>query len=296
MQSPKLHLCVIDAQNDFCSSGAGNLPHRGALYVENAEQEANCVAAMIRRLGSRISSIHASLDSHQYNDCSHHVRWRTADGRVPDPFTIVWHNDIVSGKYHLSTSIAEWNGVEIPAGQWALDYTAELEKSGRMPLCLWPVHCQIGSWGHNLYEPVAIAFNDWCAETGKLIDFQIKGQCAWTENYSAIRADVVDPGCPETGLNIKFLQSLQQADEIAWVGWAGSHCLRFTALDAINHFGPGANAIARKSVFFEDASAAVPDIPGSTVKFSDLRRQFLDEVVARGALLTTTLKYNPRHQ
>ena len=228
MPAQKLHLCVIDAQNDFCSSGQSGASRRGSLYVENAEPEANAVAAMINRLGSRISTIHASLDSHQFNDCSHHVRWRTAEGQIPAPFTIVSHLDISQGKYNPSSSQAEWNGMEISSKTWAENYTAELEKSGRMPLCLWPVHCLIGSWGHNLFEPIAIAFNDWCAKTGNLIDFQMKGQCAWTEHYSAIRADVVDPGRPDTGLNTAFLQNLEKADQIAWVGWAGSHCLRFT--------------------------------------------------------------------
>lgn len=292
MSTRQLHLCVIDAQNDFCSSGLES-GRRGALYVENAGLEANLVAKMIDRLGSRISAIHASLDSHHYNDCSHNVRWRTAEGLTPEPFTIVSHDDIKDGRYHPDCEKAEWNSTEISSRNWALQYTRELEISGRMPLCLWPVHCLIGTWGHNLYESVAVAFQRWCAITGKLIDFQIKGQCAWTEHYSAIKADVVDPGRPDTAPNISFLNELEKADQIAWVGWAGSHCLRFTAIDAINHFGPGSNAIARKSVFFEDASAAVPDIPGSSVRFSDLRRQFLDEVVSRGATLTTTANFNP---
>ncbi|MFM7317725.1 MAG: hypothetical protein ACKO5E_12335, partial [bacterium] len=290
--SPRLHLCMIDAQNDFCSSGVDS-GRRGSLYVENAEQEANLVAKMIDRLGSRISAIHASLDSHHYNDCSHNVRWRTAEGKTPDPFTIVSYEDVKNGLFQPACAMAEWNSAEIPAREWALQYTRGLETAGRMPLCLWPVHCLIGTWGHNLFELVAIALNRWCETTGNLIDFQMKGECAWTEHYSAIRADVVDPGRPDTSHNIAFLNELEKADQIAWVGWAGSHCLRFTALDAINHFGPGSNAIARKSIFFEDASAAVPDIPGSSVKFSDLRRQFLDEVVSRGALLTTTNAFHP---
>lgn len=293
MKTKQLHLCIIDAQNDFCASGHEKQGRRGSLFVENADHESKLLASLIDRLGNAIQKIHATLDSHQYNDCAHHVAWRTADNQIPDPFTIVTHQDILASKYSPAAKTAIWGGIEIPAVNWALQYTKALEENGRMPLCLWPVHCQIGSWGQNLVEPIANATNRWCALTNKTIDFYHKGQCQWTEHYSAIRADVVDPALPETNFNLTFLNQLKTADQIAWAGWAGSHCLRFTALDAINYFGPGANEIARKSVFFEDASAAVPDIPGAALKFSDLRRQFLEEVSARGAMVTTTANFNP---
>ena len=293
MKTKQLHLCVIDAQNDFCASGAERDGHRGALFVEKADHEAKALASLIERLGNGIDKIHVTLDSHQYNDCAHHVAWRNEHNEIPEPFSIITHQDILSGKYRPAADFAEWGGIRIPSMTWALQYTKSLEENGRMPLCLWPVHCQIGTWGQNLVEPVATALNRWCALTNKTIDFYHKGQCQWTEHYSAIRADVVDPALPETNFNMAFLNQLKEANKIAWAGWAGSHCLRFTALDAINYFGPGSNEISRKSVFFEDASAAVPDIPGASVKFSDLRRKFLDEVSARGATVTTTTRFNP---
>lgn len=288
-----LLLCVIDAQNDFCAYSKEEGRRRGSLYVDQAEDEALRLARMIHRLGSRIQSIHATLDTHHRNDISHNVAWRTADGQIPAPFTIVSRNDIMNGRLRPAAETAEYNGRKINSLEWSLNYTAELEASDRFQLCLWPVHCQIGTWGHNLVEPVGKAFDAWCDQTSGLVEFHWKGQWPWSEHYSAIRAEVPDPYRPETGLNEAFLNALLEADRILWAGWAGSHCLRFTALDAINACGPGKNTISEKSVFFHDASAAVADIPEASVKFSELRRAFLEEVESRGAILTRTDQFRP---
>ncbi|MFM1802109.1 MAG: hypothetical protein RJA81_1461, partial [Planctomycetota bacterium] len=236
---------------------------------------------------------HATLDTHHRNDISHNVAWRTGDGLIPAPFTIVSRDDILLGRLRPAAETAEHKGRKIRSLDWALAYTAELEASQRFQLCLWPVHCQIGTWGHNLVDPVSKAFDAWCDQTSGLVNFHWKGQWPWSEHYSAMRAEVPDPHRPETCLNEPFLNALLEADRILWAGWAGSHCLRFTALDAINACGPGKNTISEKSVFFHDASAPVADIPEAGVKFSDQRRAFLDEVQSRGATLTTTDQFMP---
>lgn len=296
----RIDLFVIDGQNDFCASGnepdgyptpAGG-KQRGALFVEGADKEAALVGGMISRLQGRIAKIHATLDSHHRNDGSHNISWKGPDGASPPPFTIVTHQDVADQKWVPRFSIGLWEGKAIPSLQWALKYTKALETSGRCPLCLWPPHCQIGTWGQGIYHPLQKAYDEWCAATNQWIDFISKGHWPWTEHYSGLRADVPDPTRPETQMNVAVVQDAFEADQIAWTGWAGSHCLRWTALDAANYFGTtGENEFLKKSVFFEDASAAVPDIPGAPVKFSEWRREFLDEVSKRGATITTTDKF-----
>ena len=302
----RVDLFVVDGQNDFCASGTedNSFPwpaggkRRGSLFVEGADKEANAVAEMIKRLKTngpsshKISKIHATLDSHHRNDCSHNESWKDSQGNSPPPFTIVSNADVLAQKYIPRFSTGIWQGKPIPSYQWAVKYTAALEAGGRSLLCLWPIHCEIGKWGSNVYHPLAMAYDEWCKETGNWIDFITKGAWPWTEHYSAIKADVEDPTRPETQLNAGVVNQAFEADIIAWTGWAGSHCLRWTALDAANVFGKtGPNKFLEKSVFFEDASAAVPDIPGSPVKFSEWRKEFLDEVVKRGAKVTTTKEF-----
>jgi nicotinamidase/pyrazinamidase len=302
----RIDMFIIDGENDFCASGdepndwpwpAGG-PRRGALYVEGANKEAVAVATMLDRLadknlptGHKISKLHSTLDAHHRNDGSHNVAWKGRDGIEPPPFTIVSHDDVLAHKWVPRFSVGLWEGKVIPSYQWALNYTAALAKNGRAPLCLWPVHCEIGTWGSCVYHPLMEAYNRWCAITNGWVDWITKGQFPWSEHYSAMRADVPDPTRPETQMNVGVINDAMQADVIVWCGWAGSHCLRWTALDAVNYFGVGNNEFIKKSVFLEDASASVGDIPGAPYKFTDWRKQFLDEVAQRGGVVTTTTKF-----
>jgi nicotinamidase-related amidase len=307
----RVDLFVIDGENDFCASGTEpqDWPwpvggrRRGSLFVEGADKEAVLVADMIKRLkdskvpsGHRISKIHATLDAHHRNDGSHNTAWKDSSGACPPPFTVVTHADVVQQKYVPRFAIGVFEGKTMPSYQWALKYTEALEKHGRCPLCLWPPHCEIGTWGGSIYHPLQMAYDDWCAATNGWIDFISKGHWPFTEHYSAMRADVPDPTRPETQLNVGVIQDAAEADIVAWTGWAGSHCLRWTALDAVNYFGQGQNDFIKKSVFFTDASAAVPNIPNPTnnpaiPKFSDWRQEFLDEVQKRGGQITTTKEF-----
>lgn len=301
----RVDLFVIDGQNDFCASGnehqnltaqqaqewayAGR--RKGSLFVEKADVEGVLVANMIKRLGGKISKIHATLDSHHRLDGSHNIAWKGRDGASPPPFTIVTNQDVRNQLWIPRFGLGVWEGKAIPSYQWALNYTEALEVNGRSPLCLWPVHCEIGTWGNNIYQPLREAYDAWCETNNGWIDYISKGHWVWTEHYSAMKADVPDPTRPETQLNVDVIKDASQADLVLWTGWAGSHCLRWTALDAVNYFGQGSNPFIAKSVFFEDASASVPDIPGAPFKFTDWRKEFLDEVSKRGATITTTDKF-----
>lgn len=301
----RIDLFVVDGQNDFCASGeepadwpramAGH--RRGALFIEGADSEAVAVANMIRRLkdnkppsGHRITKIHASLDSHHRNDGSHNIAWKGPDGAPPPPFTIVWHDDVKCRRWVPRFSIGIWQGKAVASFDWALKYTEALESGGRSPLCLWPVHCEIQTLGCCVYHPLQIAYDDWCETTNGWIDWIIKGQWPWSEHYSALRADVPDSTRPETLLNVELLQDMQDADVIAWAGRAGSHCLRWTALDAVNYFGKGNNHFVNKCVFFADASAPVPNPPNGP-DFAQWRREFLNEMLNRGATVMKTTEF-----
>jgi len=306
--SKRVDLFIIDGQNDFCASGTepkdwpwpSGVPQTGALFVGGADKEAVLVANMIDRLSadrsSKISKIHASLDSHHYLDGSHNIAWRTRDGSPPPPFTTVTPEMVRSQECIPRFSIGVFEGKTMHSLEWAMKYTEALKTNGRCPLCLWPVHCEIGKWGSNVYHPLMQAYDRWCQRTGGWIDWISKGAWPWTEHYSALRADVIDPSRPETQLNVGVIQDAQEADIIVWCGWAGSHCLRWTALDAVNYFGQGENAFLKKCVFLTDACAHVTDIPNPTndpniPKFSQWRQDFLDEVARRGATLTTTTDF-----
>ena len=307
----RIDLFVIDGQNDFCASGKEPTDwpwpfggrRQGSLFVEGADVEGQNVADMIMRLkdpaqrsGHKLHKIWASLDSHHLMDCSHNVAWRMSNGDSPPPFTVVTHDDVDNDKYLPRFAVGVFDGVPMNSKQWALKYTAALEKAGRAVLCLWPVHCEIANWGSCTYHPLQMAFNDWCQTTAESIDYITKGEWRWSEHYSAMRADVPDPKRHDTQMNVHVVDAASKADKVLWTGWAGSHCLRWTAIDALTYFGTigdkdREDAFFKKSVFFEDASASVPNIPGAPFKFTDWRQEFLDLVHKRGATITTTKQF-----
>ena len=301
----RVDLFIIDGQNDFLNSG--NEPadwpkpfggmRQGSLFVDGADKEAVLVAGMVKKGVDVWSKIHASLDAHDKNDGSHNTHWRNRMGNVVDPYTIVSYDDVHSMNYTPGFAGGVWEGQPVSARQWALNYTEALAKLGRAPLCLWPVHCQKNTWGADIYHPLSEAYDTWCDHTGGWIDFITKGDWPWTEHYSALQADVPDPSRPRTQMNTEVSNDAARADKVVWCGWAGSHCLPWTAIDGVNFFEPSdddknngaVNEFITKCIVLEDACAPVPNpAPGSPPDFVQDRRNFLDEMERRGAKISTT--------
>lgn len=298
-------LVVIDGENDFCASGnepdsfptpaGGKRP--GALYVTGADQEAVIVADMIDEV--EFDTVTATLDAHHPNDCAHHTSYRDQNGNDPAPFTIVSHDDVLHHRYVPRFKYGVWEGKTISSYDWALKYTKALADRGRNPLCLWPEHCLIQSWGACVYHPLQEAYNRWAKRNGTWVNYVTKGQWPFTEHYSAIIADVPDGTRPETNLNADMINYVARSKHIVWTGWAGSHCLKWTALDAVNYFEPSddqkkkgkKNEFIAKSIFLDDASGPVrhPD-PTVDAMFVQWRSDFLNEVSNRGARVMKSIE------
>jgi nicotinamidase/pyrazinamidase len=64
----------------------------------------------------------------------------------------------------------------------ALAYIDELEQRGRYTLMVWPVHCEIGSWGHNVHPAVKAAYNRWEDTRPAMVQKISKGSNPSTEH------------------------------------------------------------------------------------------------------------------
>jgi len=259
-----LHLLIVDAQQDFCDG-----PCNGALAIPGAHDDMTRLARMVRRLTPRIDTIHATMDTHHTVDIAHPTWWQDAAGTAPAPFTIITAAEIENGT---------WTPRDPQRYERSLRYVKQLESQGNYPLCIWPPHCLIASPGHSLHPGLFSALCDWEAERLRHVHFTIKGSNPWTEHYSAIRAEVLDPEDARTLPNVELLHALDAADTVAVAGEALSHCVRATVTDIARALGFDC---LRRFVFLTDASSNVSG-------FENYGDAFLAEMRGHGMRTATT--------
>jgi nicotinamidase/pyrazinamidase len=275
-----IQLLIIDPQNDFCDLPAdwrANNPLTGepmvpALPVVGAHADMLRVAEFIRAAGDSLSAITLTLDSHHRFHIAHPTFWQTVPGGAVQPFTPITAAQVRAGEY------VPRDPTGLPR---ALAYLDELERQGRYTLMVWPVHCEIGSWGHGVHPAVKAAYNVWEDRRLTLVQKITKGSNPWTEHYSALQAEVPDPSDPHTQLNTALINALDEADTLVIAGEASSHCVRASTEHLV------ANLPSRrpsKVVLLTDCMSPV----GS---FEAQHRDFLGGMQAQGARLTTSAQF-----
>ena len=274
------HLLIIDPQNDFCDLPADLIPdgYAPSLPVTGAHQDMLRVASLIRDGGAGLSQISVTLDAHHRYDIAHPTFWRTGDGGAVAPFTQISAQQLREGAFVPAAFGA------LPRAQHYLD---ALESAGRYQLMVWPVHCEIGSWGQNIHGAVRAAYNAWEVAQLQVVAKLSKGSNPWTEHYSAVMAEVPDPQDPATQLNIPFLDSLVSADRIYICGEAGSHCVKASTEHIADYLQAqqGREALARL-VLLTDCMSPVPG-------FEAQQEAFVAAMLARGARLATSTEILP---
>lgn len=251
----RVELLVIDPQKDFCDPN-------GNLFVPGANEDMKRLSVMVDRLKGKIDDIHVTLDSHHYIDIAHPVFWLNSDGKNPDPFTLISVEDVENGNW--KTTNPQYN-------KRALEYVKSLRDNKRYGLCIWPPHCLIGSDGYSVFPELYKSLIDWEKQFA-MVNYITKGSNMWTEHYSAVQADVIDPEDPGTLLNMNLIEVLENADIILLSGEALSHCLANTVTDIADNFGD--NNI-KKLVLLTDTTSSVPG-------FENLGDDFIKNMTARG--------------
>lgn len=262
-------LLTIDPQNDFCTpQGPGG--EKAALLVGGADADMKRLAGFITKNQNRLTEIHCTLDSHQTIHIAHPTFWRDSKGNRPNPFTtLITADDVRKGTWQAYNP--KWQAR-------AQTYVDTLEKNKRYVLCIWPLHCLIGTWGHAIVPEVANAFYKWEQDTFSRCNMISKGSNLFTEHYSAVQADVPDDTDTSTKLNTSLIDTLKDADEILITGEALSHCIANSIRDVANNFG---NDNIKKFVLLEDTTSNVGG-------FEKLGQDFVKEMVGRGMQRTTT--------
>jgi nicotinamidase-related amidase len=280
MAKQRIHLVIIDPQNDFCDLPAEDCPIIGgvqqapALPVAGAHADLLRVAELIRAGGSGLSAISLTLDAHQRVDIAHPTFWRQGDGSAVGAFTQIRAADVHVGRFLPRRAEA------LPR---VLAYLDALEAAGRYVHMVWPVHCEIGTWGHSVHAAVRAAYNNWEEANAAVVHKVFKGSNPWTEHFSAIQAEVPDADDADTQLNADFLARLATADRVLFAGEAGSHCVRATVEHVVEHWPAGELG---RLVLLTDCMSAVGG-------FEAQYAEFLEDMRQRGLELSTSADILP---
>jgi nicotinamidase-related amidase len=273
-----LHLLVIDPQNDFCDlpdayrpqDPVTGLPLAPSLPVAGAHQDMLRLAGLINGGRAGLTAISVTLDSHHRFDIAHPGFWSAADDAPVPPFTEITAADVRAERFLPSH----------PAGlPLALNYLDRLEAAGRYKLMVWPVHCEIGTWGNNVHADVRAAYSHWEEASLGIVAKLAKGSNPWTEHYSAVMAEVPYTDDPDTQFNTKFVEGLAEADHIYVAGEAGSHCVKATVEHIADYFAEhyGAASLSKLTL--------IVDCISPVAGFAPQYETFLQAMQARGVRL-----------
>ncbi len=276
----KVNLLVIDPQNDFCDipddflpkrevNGKLEVASRPALPVAGAHQDMLNLADFINRVGRRLNDIQITLDSHNIVDIAHPIWWVDQAGNSPNPFTVISVDDVVKGVWRARN----------PAYQAkSLDYVKALATNGRYVLVIWPEHCIISTWGHNVHYAVADAVTQWARQEFATPYYVTKGSNIFTEHYSAVQAEVPDAGDDSTMFNHPFVTQVDACDLILVAGEALSHCVANTVRDMMKNF-------TKESI---EKMVILADCTSNVTGFEQLGEDFLTEFTQAGGKVMTT--------
>ena len=263
---PKIHLLLIDPQNDFCDIPGAALP------VAGADADMKRLAAFIRRTQKKLHSVHVTLDSHNPIDVGHPGWHINSKGESPSPFTPMPASAYESGL---------WRARNPREQARTLAYLKEVETRGRHVPMVWPEHCLIGSWGHNIHADVQAELHNWARAKCDTVNHVTKGSNPRVEHYSAIQAEVPDVDDSTTTLNTDLIRALSEADVLVVAGEALSHCVAWTVRDIATNFG---DENIKKLVLLTDCTSSVGG-------FEAMGKSFVDEMVARGMKTATSTSF-----
>lgn len=272
-----VQLLIIDPQNDFCDLPASGLPVdpvtgqsvAPSLPVQGAHADMQRLASLILAGKEGIADITLTLDSHHRVDVAHPPFWVQADGAAVPAFTTISAQQVRQGQFKPRDASA------LGRVQAYLD---ELEARGRYTLMVWPVHCEIGTWGHNVHAAVRSACSRWEEDRLAAVRYVHKGSNPWTEHYSAMQAEVPDDHDPETQFNRGLMAHLASADILLIAGQASSHCVKATTEHIVANL-PGGHPT--KVVLLTDCMSPVGG-------FETQAQDFLTQMQSRGAQLATS--------
>jgi nicotinamidase-related amidase len=275
MDRPTVGLLLVDLQNTFSLPGfelfVAGRSGRGAV-----DDAVRLSEFLYRNLGS-ITRIHATMDTHSAFQIFHPAFLLDEEGRHPAPMTAISLEDVESGRFRVNPEAASAlaRGDAAFLDRHLRHYCRLLSREGKYRLMVWPYHAMLGGIGHSLVPAVeeAIFFHTIARESQA--SFELKGASPLTENYSALRPEVLEDeeGNPLAPRNDALLETLISYDALVVAGEAKSHCVSWTLSDLLEEIRRRDKDLARRVYLLEDCMSSVV-VPGVVDFTEDAERAF----------------------
>ena len=211
-----------------------------------------------------------TLDTHQALQIFHRALLVDAEGRHPEPFTLVTAEDVEAGRWRINPAAADGLGLDPDYAEEHLRYyTRTLEEGGKYNLTIWPFHAMLGGIGHALVSALEEALFFHSIARSAPLDFQPKGDHPLTEHYSMLGPEVEYDleGEPLGKRNHPLIERLLQFDAVVIAGEAKSHCVAWTIEDLLSDPTVQERGLEEKVYLLEDCTSPVV-VPGS-VDYTD---------------------------
>lgn len=274
----RLCLLLIDVQNTFCIPGFELFV--GGRSGQGAVDDNRRLGEFIYRNLGQITTITATLDTHQAMQVFHPLFWIDAEGENPPPMTMIHYDDVVQGKWRVNPAIAANLTASRDLQEYALHYTKTLDDRGKYPLTIWPYHSMLGGIGHALVPAIEEACFFHTIARQSQTRFELKGSNPLTENYSVLSPEVMEDGqgAAIAQKNTPLIETLLTYDGVIVAGQAKSHCVAWTVADLLSDIEATDPALAQKVYLLDDCASpvVVPDVVDFTEQAEDTYRRFAE--------------------
>jgi len=191
-------LLIIDPQNDFMEDGN--------LAVKGARNDILNLTTFIYNNLRKIDKIKVSLDSHTYKQIFSQIWWENAEGNHPDFYTVIDENSKYKPVFHKEHSMKY------------LKYLADNNKE----LIIWPYHCLLGTFGHNIEANLENMLSYFSLVTKKTVEKITKGSNPLSEMYGIFKEEFSEVNAQ---INPMLAKAYGKYENIIVAGEAKSHCV-----------------------------------------------------------------------
>jgi nicotinamidase-related amidase len=276
----KICLLLIDVQNTFC------IP-KFELFVGGrsgigAVDDNRRLCEFIYRNLDIITQICPTMDTHQAIQIFHAIFFVNQDGEHPEPFTLVSAKDVETDVWEVNPGVIKSLNIDSSySKEFLKHYTRFLRQEDKYNLTIWPYHAMLGGIGHALVSAVEEAIFFHTIARYSPPDFQVAGDNPLTENYSAIKPEVMHDfaGNQIAEKNSCLIEKLFKYDALFIAGQAKSHCVAWTIDDLLKEIRAVDSSLTEKIYVLEDCMSPVviPNVIDYTDTAEEAFQRFSEE-------------------